>query len=77
MEIRLNQENMALIDLMKKSLKYFIFIAILSGLFYACISEFDPKLNSNPQRLSMESHPNTKLDFLYVYLTYDAPYNST
>jgi hypothetical protein len=53
-----------------------IIICILFLGLWSCISEFDPKLNTSERRLVVESQLTTKLDFQYVYLTFDAPYNS-
>lgn len=51
----------------------FVFIAVL---MVACIDKYDPKLNSSQLRLVIDCQLTSKLDFQYVYLTYDAPYNS-
>ena len=51
----------------------FLFLAIF---LVACVDLYDPKLTSSKLRLVVESQLTTKLDYQYVYLTYDAPYNS-
>lgn len=48
----------------------------LSVLLVACVDLYDPKLTSDKLRLVVEAQFTTKLDYQYVYLTYDAPYNS-
>ncbi|MCP9770804.1 DUF4249 domain-containing protein [Lacihabitans sp. LS3-19] len=50
----------------------FVFLATL----LACVDIFDPGLTSDVKRLVIEAQITTKLDFQYVYLTYDAAYNS-
>jgi Domain of unknown function (DUF4249) len=50
---------------------------LLATLFVACVDLYDPKLTNEKVRLVVESQLTTKLDFQYVYLTYDAGYNST
>ncbi len=44
--------------------------------FFACVEPFDPALKSDARRLVIEAQLTTKLDFQYVYLTYDASYSS-
>ncbi len=62
---------------MKQILPSRFLIILLSFLsVIACVEPFDPALKSDAQRLVIESQLTTKLDFQYVYLTYDAPYNS-
>jgi Domain of unknown function (DUF4249) len=51
------------------------FLFLILGLV-ACVEVYDPKLTSNKLRLVVESQLSTKFDYQYVYLTYDAPYNS-
>jgi uncharacterized protein affecting Mg2+/Co2+ transport len=51
----------------------FLFLAVFLA---ACVDIYDPKLTSDKLRLVVESQLTTKLDYQYVYLTYDAPYNS-
>ncbi len=41
----------------------------------ACVDLYDPGLKSTQQRLVVESHLTTRLEYQYVYLTYDAGYN--
>lgn len=60
---------------MKLGIKILFYLAFITSLF-ACIDEFDPKLDNNKRRLVIEAKLTTKLDHHYVYLTYDAPYNS-
>jgi hypothetical protein len=61
---------------MKLPIRFFVIIvgALLS--IFSCVEPFDPKLKSDVKRLVIEAHLTTKLDFQYVYLTYDAAYNS-
>ncbi len=59
---------------MRNSFKIIIYLFIAG--FLSCINEYDPKLDSSDRRLVIESHLTTKLAFHYVYLTFDAPYNS-
>jgi hypothetical protein len=60
-------------------MKYYkiIFTLIFIVSFLSCIDEFNPKLDGKTRRLVVEANLTTKLDFHYVYLTFDAPYNST
>ena len=58
-------------------LRRFFLVIVASFLsIFACVEPFDPKLQSEAKRLVIESQLTTKLDYQYVYLTYDAPYNS-
>ena len=57
------------------SLFFFLIVAICVGI-NACVQPFDPALKSDARRLVIESQLTTKLGFQYVYLTYDASYNS-
>ena len=50
-----------------------MFFAVL---LVACVDLYDPKLSSDKLRLVVEAQLTTKNEFQYVYLTYDAPYNS-
>jgi hypothetical protein len=49
---------------------------LIASMLVACVDIYDPKLTSDKLRLVVESQLTTKLDYQYVYLTYDAPYNS-
>jgi hypothetical protein len=59
-----------------KNLKTNIIFLLLSTFLVACVDIYDPKLTTDKLRLVVEAHLTTKLDYQYVYLTYDAPYNS-
>lgn len=51
----------------------FLFLASLMS----CVESFDPKLGGEDvQRLVVEAQLTTKMDYQYVYLTFDAPFNS-
>ena len=51
----------------------FLFMATM----LSCVERFDPKLGGEDlQRLVVEAQSTTKMDYQYVYLTYDAPFNS-
>lgn len=41
-----------------------------------CIDRYDPKLTSDKQKLVVEAQITTQLEFQYVFLTFDAGYNS-
>ncbi len=58
------------------SSRFFTIMVVSLLSVIACVEPFDPKLKSDARRLVIESQLTTKLDFQYVYLTYDAPYNS-
>ncbi len=61
---------------MKWQYKFLLVFFFINLCLFACVEPFDPKLNSDVRRLVIESQLTTKLDYQYVYLTYDAPYNS-
>lgn len=61
---------------MKWQSKCLLIFFIVSLCLVACVEPFDPKLKSDVRRLVIESQLTTKLDYQYVYLTYDAPYTS-
>jgi hypothetical protein len=56
--------------------KYFVFLVISLFFLVACIDEFDPKLTSDQERLVIEAHITSEVKHQYVYLTYDAAFNS-
>ncbi len=49
----------------------------LSVLTFSCVDLYDPELSSESERLVIEGRVTTELDFQWVYLTYDAGYNSS
>ncbi len=74
----LNPASVSPIWELNRLLKRVFFLLPLTVFFcaIACVDPFDPKLQSEAKRLVIEAQLTTKLDFQYVYLTYDAPYNS-
>ena len=58
--------------ILNKNIIFLVFAAFM----VSCVDLFDPKLTSEKLRLVVEAQFTTKLDYQYVYLTYDAPYNS-
>ena len=61
---------------MKPQYKFFLLSTIICLTLNACVESFDPQLKSDVRRLVIESQLTTKLDYQYVYLTYDVSYNS-
>lgn len=55
-------------------LRYLYILAFFS--LVSCVELYDPGLTSDTKRLVVESLITTKDDYQYVYLTYDAAYNS-
>jgi hypothetical protein len=58
--------------------KFTLFTGFLSLIFCAsCVDLFDPNLTNDRERLVVDGRVTTEFDFQWIYLTYDAGYNSS
>jgi hypothetical protein len=62
--------------MIKKNLSFALVLGLVV-FFASCIDEFDPELTGGKERLVVESQITTKLQYQFVYLTFDAPFNSS
>ena len=59
-------------NFVNKNIIYFLLASLMS-----CVEVFNPKLGGEDiQRLVVEAQLTTKMDYQYVYLTFDAPYDA-
>jgi Domain of unknown function (DUF4249) len=56
-------------------MKNILKILFLLPFILSCVDLYDPGLKSTQQRLVVEAHLTTRLEYQYVFLTYDAGYN--
>lgn len=49
---------------------------LIAALIVSCVDIYDPKLTNSTQRLVVEGRITTELDYHWIFLTYDAGYNS-
>lgn len=59
-------------NFVNRNIIYFLLASLMS-----CVEVFNPKLGGEDiQRLVVEAQLTTKMDYQYVYLTFDAPYDA-